>query len=190
MAHHDGPLSAAQMEFLAEDEQVTVIPSFQMPELYFIMGSVGPFHPAVPIAIPLWLALVLKKRKKCKIQPPSWLDPDYLRTKFDSETHDDKSFEPLPFHYIEMASLLLSCASDDIRNSAQIRAIIEDIWNRRASKVRDGLQTIGAGISGIHLNNLSAMEINKIRPFIVKAMDQFFKLSQKTEAESNGNPDV
>jgi len=189
---HTGSLSASQMEFLAEDELVTVFPNFKMPELFFIKGSVGPFHPGVPIAIPVWLAIVLKKRKKCKIQPPDWLDAEFLAVKFDSETHDDQSFESLPFHYIEIATLLLTHASDEVRNPAQIRATIEDIWNRRASKVRDGLQKLGAeveGVSGVHLNNLSAMEINKIRPFIVKAMGQFYKLSKKSELEaSNENP--
>jgi hypothetical protein len=56
-----------------------------------------------------------------------------------------------------------------------------DIWNRRASKVRDGLRTIEAETSGIQLSNITAMEINKIRPFVSKAMDQFYMLSQKTE---------
>ena len=56
-----------------------------------------------------------------------------------------------------------------------------DIWNRRASKVRDGLRTIGAETSGVQLSNITAMEINKIRPFISKSMDQFYLLSQKTD---------
>eukprot|EP00026_Physarum_polycephalum_P015207 Phypoly_transcript_15838.p1 GENE.Phypoly_transcript_15838~~Phypoly_transcript_15838.p1 ORF type:complete len:198 (+),score=24.44 Phypoly_transcript_15838:30-596(+) len=178
---HEGPITATQIEFLAEDENVTIFPNFKMPELYFIQGAVGPFQPGVPISVPLWLALTLKKRKKCKIQPPTWLDADYLETKFDSETHDDKSFELLPFHYIEIATLLLNHAQDDIPFAPQIRATIEDIWNRRASKVRDGLRTIGAETSGIQLSNITAMEINKIRPFISKAMDQFYMLSQKAE---------
>ena len=56
-----------------------------------------------------------------------------------------------------------------------------DIWNRRASKVRDLLQTIGADKIGVPLSNITAMEINKIRPFISKSMSQFYMLSQKTD---------
>jgi len=28
----------------------------------------------MPADVPLWYAVVLKKRNKCKIQPPLWLD--------------------------------------------------------------------------------------------------------------------
>jgi hypothetical protein len=48
---------------------------------------------------------------------------------FESETRDDKSFELLPFHYIEVATLLLNHAQDDIPYAPQIRATIEGIQN-------------------------------------------------------------
>lgn len=34
----------------------------------------GPFTPQLPIDVPLYLALALKRNKKCKIQVPSWMD--------------------------------------------------------------------------------------------------------------------
>jgi len=175
----DTPLTASQIEFLAEDELITVIPNFKMPALHFIRGAIGPFHPSVPVSIPLWLAVVLKKRRMCKIQIPHWMDADYLRSKYDDESKDERLVEEIPFHYMEIATLLLSVAPDDVTNVVQVRALLEDIWNRRAAKVRDGLLSIDNTMAGVQLNHLSAMEINKIRPFIVQAMSQFFALTQE-----------
>jgi len=96
-------LSPAEIEFMAEDEIVTIVPNFQMEHLHFIsvragarrvwtiadprltvrpsichastsaQGSYGPFRPQRPATVPLWLAVTLKKRAKCKIQPPEFL---------------------------------------------------------------------------------------------------------------------
>jgi hypothetical protein len=52
---------------------VTVIPQFKGGKLHFVGGDVGPFVPAVPVDVPLWLAISLKKRGRCKIQPPEWM---------------------------------------------------------------------------------------------------------------------
>ena len=34
----------------------------------------GPFSPAIPVEVPLWMAINLKQRQKCHIQPPAWMD--------------------------------------------------------------------------------------------------------------------
>ena len=34
----------------------------------------GPFAPNRNLQVPLWLALVLKKRARCRIHPPEWLN--------------------------------------------------------------------------------------------------------------------
>jgi hypothetical protein len=38
-----------------------------------VQREVGPFRPSIPVEVPLWLALVLKRRRKCKIVAPDWL---------------------------------------------------------------------------------------------------------------------
>ena len=50
-----------------------MIPQFKGGKLHFVGGDVGPFVPAVPVDVPLWLAITLKKRGRCKIQPPEWM---------------------------------------------------------------------------------------------------------------------
>jgi len=95
--------------------------------------------------VPLWLALTLKRQKKCRVVLPDWLDdgqsvmlrfacfrcvgigppPPYvrvarascvLRTQINTERlaealrderRNEGVFQPLPFHYVEIAHLLL-----------------------------------------------------------------------------------
>lgn len=52
--------------------------------LYFIFyflhqGDLGPFNPGLPVEVPVWLALNLKQRQKCRIVPPEWMDVRKLR---------------------------------------------------------------------------------------------------------------
>jgi len=38
-----------------------------------LQGDYGPFRPQIPVTVPLWLGIAMKKRSKCRIQPPSWM---------------------------------------------------------------------------------------------------------------------
>lgn len=49
------------------------------------MHFTGPFRAGLPLHIPLWLAIHMKKQQKCRIVPPSWIDKDILE--------DAKEFE-------------------------------------------------------------------------------------------------
>jgi hypothetical protein len=40
--------------------------------------TLGPFRAGLPVDVPLWFAIVLKKRNKCRIQYPLWLDTGIL----------------------------------------------------------------------------------------------------------------
>lgn len=84
-----------EVEFFAEKEAVTIIPNFSenkiclisVSVMYFIptevaslcvvhthmQGDFGPFNPSMHTKVPLWLALNLKQRHKCRLEPPSWL---------------------------------------------------------------------------------------------------------------------
>jgi len=37
-------------------------------------GDVGPFNPGLQTDVPLWLAVSLKQRQKCRIVAPDWMD--------------------------------------------------------------------------------------------------------------------
>ena len=76
-----GMISPEEMEFLAEFGVLTIIPNFQQEQLYLIGGDVGPFRPALPVEVPIWLAVNLRQRSKCRIVPPDWMDVDRLQVR-------------------------------------------------------------------------------------------------------------
>ena len=41
--------------------------------LLFPQGEFGPFNPSMHSRVPLWLAVHLKQRQKCRIEPPDWM---------------------------------------------------------------------------------------------------------------------
>jgi len=179
----DTPLSPSQMEFLAEDELITIIPNFKLPALYFIKGNISALHPSVPVTVPLWLALLLKKRRKCKIQQPDWLDPDYL-TEVLKEEQSDKKLTDLPFHYMEIGTLLLDQALDDIRNPSKVRPLLEQIWNKRAVKIRDTLLTLKEEVFVFKFNSASGMEINKMRPVVSSTLSRHYLFKPETDTNT------
>ena len=44
-----------------------------------LQADYGPFQPNRTTEVPLWLAMALHKRKKCRIQPPAWMEIEHLK---------------------------------------------------------------------------------------------------------------
>ncbi len=59
-----GQLTAAELEFIAEDQLIEIVPKFKHGPLHLIQGDFGPFVPQARAKVPLWLAITLKKRQK------------------------------------------------------------------------------------------------------------------------------
>ncbi|KAJ7563681.1 hypothetical protein O6H91_03G120600 [Diphasiastrum complanatum] len=179
MASQDNQLlslfSAAEVEFLAEDELINIVPSVRMDTLHMICGDYGPFRPQIPAQVPLWLGVALKKRGKCRIQPPDWMTVEKLTQVLEDEREAPREFQPLPFHYVEISRLLFDHSQDDISDFYLIRSLVEDVRDVRFHKVEKGLETLSGRTHAVKLKNLSAMEVNLIRPFIVKALESFYK---------------
>ncbi|GMH04273.1 hypothetical protein Nepgr_006112 [Nepenthes gracilis] len=167
--------SAAEMEFLAEDEMVEIVPNMRMEPLNLISGDYGPFRPQIPASVPYWLAVALKKRGKCTIRPPEWMSVETLTRILEAERDSPREFQPLPFHYVEISKLLFDHARDDIPDIYMVRSLIEDIRDVRFHKVETGLETISARTHAVKLKNLSAMEVNIVRPFVVRTLQAFYK---------------
>ncbi|GAB4827472.1 DNA replication complex GINS protein PSF2 [Ancistrocladus abbreviatus] len=167
--------SAAEMEFLAEDEMIEIVPNMRMESLNLISGDYGPFRPQIPALVPLWLAVALKKRGKCTIRSPEWMSVEKLTQILEAERDSPREFQPLPFHYVEIARLLFDHARDDIADTYMVRSLIEDIRDVRFHKVETGLETISSRTYAVKLKNLSAMEVNIVRPFMVRTLQAFYK---------------
>ena len=81
-------MEASEIEFMAEKEKIEIIPNFahaamhliqaRSPDVYFLnllnQGEVGPFKPGISLSCPLWLAVNLKQRQRCRIVCPAWME--------------------------------------------------------------------------------------------------------------------
>ena len=136
------PLTAPEVAFLAGDETLQIVPNFTLPSLEFI-GVSGPharhrtrlthntqahtarsrcgqgpteeLRPGIPAEVPLWLAVYLRKRDKCQIVVPEWLEPERLAATLEAEQREQDKFAELPFNYLVVAKELLTIANEEVR---------------------------------------------------------------------------
>ncbi|KAF8914196.1 hypothetical protein CPB84DRAFT_1758664 [Gymnopilus junonius] len=156
-----------ELELIASQQLVEIVPLISMEKTAFISGAYGPFRPPNKAKIPLWMAVNLKLKKKCHIVAPAWLNADYLQERLTEETLQ-LSFSKLPFRFTEISKVILDVASDDLENPDKIRSLLKDLREARQAKSREGLKTLDH--SELSLPNLCSMEINEIRPYFVQSM--------------------
>jgi GINS complex subunit 2 len=77
-----------EIEFIGEKEEIGIIPNFNNQPLHLICNSVGPFRAGLPMHVPLWLAIHLKRQQKCRIVPPIWMDRDLLEDLKEAEKRE------------------------------------------------------------------------------------------------------
>jgi GINS complex subunit 2 len=86
----------------------------------------------------------------------------------------------LPYHYLELSSLLLAAASDDIPESDAIRQLLRDLREVRMSKLRKGFRVLEGG-AGVKMNGVGGMEIAEVRGFVGGVVDGLRKLGRAGE---------
>ncbi|CAI7781535.1 unnamed protein product [Closterium sp. NIES-54] len=184
--------ACTQIEFIAENELVSIVPNFRADALHLHAGDIGPFRPQIALQVPLWLAIALKKRAKCSIQPPPWLAADRLTEILEAE-RENEGFQPMPFHYIEISQLLFSAEKHgvDIPDAYKLRALLQDIRDVRFNKIHQGLKKLSSATNAVKLVNLSAMEANLVRPFFCTALKEVMKreaaaLAQQEQEQAEG----
>lgn len=93
----------------------------------------------------------------------------------------DAPADYLPYHWLELAEILLEAAPDDIPNAGQVRTLLRDLREVRMAKIRATTGDMdGGGISS--LLGVGAMEVCESRGFIVGVMDGLRKLGASKEA--------
>ncbi|XP_066570179.1 DNA replication complex GINS protein PSF2 [Amia ocellicauda] len=170
-------MDTCEVEFLAEKEMVTIIPNFSLDKIYLIGGDLGPFNPGLPVDVPVWLAVNLKQRQKCRIVPPDWMDVEKLEEIRDQERKEE-TFTPIPSaYYMELTKLLLNHASDNIPKADEIRILVKDIWDTRIAKLRLSADSfVNQQEAHAKLDNLTLMEINTVRTFLLESLNHMYKL--------------
>jgi len=178
-----------EIEFIAEKQLVSIVPNFSLDKVYFISGDYGPFNPGLPVEVPLWLAISLKERQKCRIYPPDWFTVEKLESTKDEEATSE-FFTRLPNpHFREMCHLLLAHAADNVPHADTLRTLVKDIWDIRAAKLRSNIDKFVKLQAGhARLDNLTQLEINAIRPFLTCSLDHLHKLKSSMEAAERNLP--
>ncbi|KAI0650539.1 Psf2-domain-containing protein [Trametes meyenii] len=175
-------ITPLELELVASEQLVEIVPLVSMERTAFISGAYGPLRPPTKCKVPLWMASNLKLKKKCHVVPPVWLNVDFLQERLMRET-TDPSFSEMPFRFAEVAKILLDVASDDLQNPDRIRSLLKDIREARQAKSREGLSKLDR--NELMLPNLCAMEINEIRPFFVRGMAVLTRLAPEETHDEN-----
>jgi len=180
--------------FMAENCIIRIIPNFTSPgDLELISASLPRFRAAHACEVPLWVALSLKRQRKCNIQKPIWMDPEDLEERKTKEQESPIFIEPPHPHYRELTEIILNNAIDDIDNADAIRTAVKDLWDTRASKLfttcQDFLdqpemeaddntgEVVKTGRSKedqdmfASLNNVTQLELTLVRDSFLEALD-------------------
>ncbi|KAI0165616.1 GINS complex, PSF2 component [Xylariaceae sp. FL1272] len=88
----------------------------------------------------------------------------------------------LPYHWLEMAETLLAHAADDIPNAPEVRALLRDIQEVRAAKLRASARHLDGGGGVLNLRGVGAMELAESRGFVLGVVDGVRKLGASVEA--------
>ncbi|EIW72626.1 hypothetical protein TREMEDRAFT_26914 [Tremella mesenterica DSM 1558] len=137
-------LTPDELTFLAEEEEISIVPLFSMTRIRLLSGIYGSFQPPSSSKVPLWLAISLKRKRKCRIVPPIWLNEETLQTLLKNEKEKGEEFGRLPGRrFVEVSKVLLDVAPDDLAQPALLRSLLKDLREVRQAKIRLGLQSEG-----------------------------------------------
>ncbi|KAL3804931.1 hypothetical protein HJC23_006703 [Cyclotella cryptica] len=202
--------SIAISSFLAGDEPIAIIPSFHHPEpLGLISGQVGPFRAGMDTVVPLWLAVMLRRRKLAKIIPPSWMDADLLKEvlRFERDPREANFSSLLPYRHAEIAQAILaacragsgtgasgggSAGDSEIPDADRIKLLLEDIATVRMDKIRRNVHTLSSQILSrpsrvqpiIDVTNIGSLEMHAVKSFVTESFRLHRELSGKGNAYS------
>ncbi|CAL8078801.1 unnamed protein product [Orchesella dallaii] len=184
-------LTADELDFIAQEEEVEIMPKFDIPTMWLITGDVGPFEVGIPIKVPLWIALQLRGDNKCNIITPYWLTKSSMEKVKEFETKSPL-FSKMPSrHYMSVAKLIFELCPEDVPEADDIKLLVKDVWNARMSKLQAAIALfIEKGASWAKVDNLTQMEMCAIRPFFPHSLEhlhRFRKTIQAARLHSAGN---
>ena len=110
---------------------------------------------------------------------------------FQNDSTVDAAPDALPYHFVELAHLLLAHAADDIPEADTVRRLLRDLREVRMAKVRAQVQGLNAG-AGVELSGIGATEVGEGRLFLTGVVDGLRKigasreLANKERAEEEG----
>lgn len=89
----------------------------------------------------------------------------------------------LPYHWFELAEMLLTHAGDDLSSSSETRSLLRDLQEVRAAKMRASTAQLEGGVDGVmSLRGVGAMELAESRGFVTGVVEGVRKLGASAEA--------
>lgn len=73
LMQRDVSFTSEELAFLAQEEEIQIVPQFTEDVVMAITGDFGPFIAGVPATVPLSVALRLKRDRQCAIVTPVWM---------------------------------------------------------------------------------------------------------------------
>ncbi|CEP64190.1 DNA replication protein PSF2 LALA0_S10e04522g [Lachancea lanzarotensis] len=181
--------SPEEIQFIVENEPIKIFPRFTTKQPVrgnqqsnssvqtrwkLLTAKDEPLNNLVAIQtteVALWIALLLKQQGKCSIVAPGWLRLAQLQKYIDYELKNTGRFSELPWNWLVVAQLLFSKAADDLHDPVHLlRGKVQDLREIRLSKIGQGLKHLNE--SHLQLDNLSLLEINELRPFVLGVMNK------------------
>ncbi|KAL4807084.1 GINS complex protein-domain-containing protein [Aspergillus unguis] len=100
------------------------------------------------------------------------------------QAFDDGEPPTLPFHWLEVGTMLLDVAGDDVVDPDQTRRYLKELREVRSAKIRSGVDVLddaaGPG-GGVALTGVGAMEIGEGRGFIGGVVDGLRRIGASKE---------
>ena len=93
----------------------------------------------------------------------------------------DSPADALPYHYLELSSMLLESAADDLIEPDTIRRLLRDLREVRMAKLRKGVSVLSGEGEGVRLDGVGAMEVAEQGAFIRGVVDNLRKLGGSRE---------
>ncbi|KAF7546814.1 hypothetical protein G7Z17_g8151 [Cylindrodendrum hubeiense] len=88
----------------------------------------------------------------------------------------------LPYHWFEVAEMLLAHAGDDIPASSEVRSLLRDLQEVRAAKMRMSTAELENGVDSVMpLRGVGAMEVSESRGFVIGVLEGLRKIGTSTE---------
>jgi hypothetical protein len=190
-----------QSSFCAENEMVTIIPSFNYDRSVPLISSpdqteIGPFQAGLPTIVPLWIAKTLYQRKLAQIELPEWLASEHKLVEIlQLEREMVLLTNDLPFYYYEIARTLNFCVPK------QTQVVLQDVVALRSDKLRQNFHELSRTVLQeppnmdddeadqvfelpiISVQGIGSHEINKIGPFLQRACSDYRFLTQQAVDE-------
>ncbi|KAJ4357654.1 DNA replication protein psf2 [Didymosphaeria variabile] len=115
-----------------------------------------------------------------RLPPPPSSTTIPLSSPFLPSSTADAPADALPYHWLELGSMLLEAAPDDFDDADEVRKLLRGLREARMAKLRQGVEVLDAG-GGFKMNGVGGMELGEARSFITGVVDGLRKIGKSRE---------